>query len=390
MNIPAFSSQAKDRRFLLLSLSGGGYRAALYCAGGLRAFYEAGWLDRQVLISAVSGGAIAAYIWDLFLQAPQAWRQSNSLWPEQRLLDLIARSPRRGGRVRWWLRSRIKPSWWQLFLSQWCDETERLVPRSSEANRDEAAVLIAVLDFELGNILAFNRGTLFQPNREIFRFSALPIGGEVTVSSDTCLAAATAVPYYFPPVPAIIRYPKALRPVATTLVDAGVVDNVGIFPFMPLIRLDNDGKSLIDNRDLWYFLDAGKLSNVPRKAGYIDWGLRPNTDKLRAEDHILRLTGDLAQPIYLGEIVSLVNQRVGIRMRGARLGLLEEDMCYYTERLSSPETLVQFPTMVNRIAREDCLVLLTHGAQCASQFFGANAGRVAKVREACEAITDIC
>jgi len=57
-----------------LALSGGGYRATLFCLGTLWRFNDAGLLSRLDTITSVSGGAIAAgflaYKWDELVFEP--------------------------------------------------------------------------------------------------------------------------------------------------------------------------------------------------------------------------------------------------------------------------------------------------------------------------------
>lgn len=78
----------------LVSLSGGGYRAALFHAGVMRALCTAniltreGFLDRNVVITAVSGGSITAMLWEAFMA-----HGGDGWWPEEALLDLVTEGP---------------------------------------------------------------------------------------------------------------------------------------------------------------------------------------------------------------------------------------------------------------------------------------------------------
>ena len=49
-----------DGKRIGLALSGGGYRAAAYHIGALRALHKLGVLDKVDVISSVSGGSITA------------------------------------------------------------------------------------------------------------------------------------------------------------------------------------------------------------------------------------------------------------------------------------------------------------------------------------------
>ena len=56
----------KDGKKIGLALSGGGYRAAAYHIGTLRALHKLGILDKVDVISSVSGGSIAAVYYALY------------------------------------------------------------------------------------------------------------------------------------------------------------------------------------------------------------------------------------------------------------------------------------------------------------------------------------
>ena len=76
--------------YRLVSLSGGGYRAALYNAGTLRALHAAGLFKpkHSLIVNAVSGGALPAVIWREFLHAG---KRDDEYWPENSLLELLIR-----------------------------------------------------------------------------------------------------------------------------------------------------------------------------------------------------------------------------------------------------------------------------------------------------------
>ena len=94
---------SKDGSFVLISLSGGGYRASLYHSGVLRTLYEAGIFNNygKPIICAVSGGTLPAMLWDLFLRAKKDFQNVNELWPELQLLKLVEKTPRLFGRFNW-------------------------------------------------------------------------------------------------------------------------------------------------------------------------------------------------------------------------------------------------------------------------------------------------
>ncbi len=111
----------------LVSLSGGGYRAALYHAGVLRAlhmhhgFYPdppQGLGPPVTYISAVSGGALPASLWNVALSR-QGLTDMGESWPERKLLDLIGRTPSLGGRLNWLIRRVSLQTSWRSFVAEW-------------------------------------------------------------------------------------------------------------------------------------------------------------------------------------------------------------------------------------------------------------------------------
>src|SRR5947209_5625099 len=97
------------RTYRLVSLSGGGYRAALFHAGVLRVFHSAGLFeqdsDHPVIVNAVSGGSLPTVLWNEYLHVAESEDPENA-WPEEAVLDLVNRTPTFGGRFNWQIRGR--------------------------------------------------------------------------------------------------------------------------------------------------------------------------------------------------------------------------------------------------------------------------------------------
>lgn len=145
----------------LVSLSGGGFRASLYHAGVLRVLHEVGLLVawRQVLVNAVSGGAIPALIWDTYLRSAAIDR----LWPEQALLELVTSVPRLGGRYNWTLRTHNA---WEQFLRRWWRNRTGAVCLADDIS---PITMVELLDYLAGGIFVFCGTHLNKPDREFFK-----------------------------------------------------------------------------------------------------------------------------------------------------------------------------------------------------------------------------
>jgi hypothetical protein len=98
------AAPGKDRGAAMLSLSGGGYRAALFHLGALTRLNELGLLARVDMVGAVSGGSILAAL----LASRVPWPLSGAYrdWPEA-VAEPMRDIARRNARARAFLRSPI-------------------------------------------------------------------------------------------------------------------------------------------------------------------------------------------------------------------------------------------------------------------------------------------
>lgn len=116
-------------RRLLVSLSGGGYRAALFNAGVLRTLNEKKYLDhrhdsgpKNVIVNAVSGGSIPAALWNRFLRSSEYESNPAELLPERELIRLVTTSPALFGRFNWHAKGFVvgaQASWYKHLLRWW-------------------------------------------------------------------------------------------------------------------------------------------------------------------------------------------------------------------------------------------------------------------------------
>jgi hypothetical protein len=238
----------------LVTLSGGGYRAALYHAGVLRALYDSGFLTAddssrvQVIVNAVSGGSIPAVLWDQVINVCPGVLDADPLWPERAVLRLVESSPTYGERFNWLIR-RIHPSLsWRAFLHNWWESVTLELRDSISTEGNWVSFLLAAgglttflvetLDFLTGDVFVFCQGRLSLPDNSFYKDGQTDGWDEsslVRLSVPDALSAATGFAVYFPALALNIRrFAGITGPIE--LMDAGLIDNLGLLPFAPLIE----------------------------------------------------------------------------------------------------------------------------------------------------------
>ncbi|MGE0851992.1 MAG: patatin-like phospholipase family protein [Hyphomicrobiaceae bacterium] len=344
----------------LVSLSGGGFRAALYHAGVMRSLHEAGIVvfdcrSHKVFVNAVSGGAIPALIWDCYLRSNVA----DSLWPEKTLLDLVTSVPRFGGRYNWKIRTTRS---WFNYLAKWW---QRNAPAKVKEESD-TITLVQVLDYLTGGIFVLCGTSMCEPDREFFKTGD---SRNRTISNNDTrisivpfhIAQATAFPGYFP------RWQVAIGSSGKKyeLLDAGLVDNLAAYAFLPFFVPEGPAGPIQDG-SVWFRSNAGAELLVPRNAVSLPWATK--VARLSVLDRLFRYTGDLAQPIYENLITSLVWHHTNLQVTGARIGVLphKEVSWHVTPRFPDPESAARMPTALARTARDDAIAVMLQGAQTAS------------------------
>ena len=388
MNVPSLSQRSPDMTLVLISLSGGGYRASLFHSGVLRVFHEKGILrrstDTMVLLSAVSGGSIPALLWDAYLRTDSTWQKSQPLWPERQLLRLIAKSPSIGaclrkfapyigGMLTWRTRGFFVTNPWHSLLVKWWNEVESSFSRHLDPllkyDDSSLCVLIEAIDFIYGDVWVFNRDSVTVPDRELFKTGANwnTVAG---VSVPLAITAATAVPFYFPPAKVKGRSAVFQKCREMTLVDAGIVDNLGLYPLLPLFKKDTSGRSMISTGDEWYLSDAGRQMVVLDDPLWIS--LKPKTKRLRLKNKIGRVVGQLPQESFVNRMMGFIDVYTPVKASGIKIGSCLEDKkpWWIHPRLPRIDDIARIPTTVNFMPHDEALAILLHGAQSASEWLG--------------------
>jgi hypothetical protein len=346
------------RPLFLVSLSGGGFRAALYHAGVLRALHEAGMLEatrrkRIVFINAVSGGAIPALIWDAFGRAPVGDR----LWPEKLLLDLVTSVPR--GRLNWKVRGSNS---WRKFLISWWDRHTGGIELSDNFG---VTTFVELLDYLTGSIHVACGADLLKPDNELYKtglnFWRFEIAGLTRRSAmPLFMAAATAFPIYFKRWTSVPDKSGKRH----ELLDAGLIDNLGAQAFMPFFGGEAPAWEIQEGSS-WFLSNAGARMAIPSTAATPEW--ETGVGRLSLLDRIFRYTGDLAQPAYERMIMSLVRDHTNFDVYGVRIGTLaEEEPWMRTRSLPDENAVARLPTALSRMKRENAVCVMLQGAQTAS------------------------
>lgn len=392
--------QAYEQQYEVISLSGGGYRAALYNAGVLRAFHAAGKLETSDyhLVNAVSGGAIPAMIWREYMGAARESR--DDLWPELALFDLVLSSPSRGGGFNWhfpWLlysllvaqftgyvcihylgvnlclavgavlcvfliltlRSGLDARRrWHRHLEGWWAR-HRLKPSPLGLN---PFYVVEVLDYLSGSSWMYDNGSLVPATRDNIKtrkpFENIPM------SVPTAIVTATA----FPPLFAGTSIPDERSGKERYLFkDAGVIDNVAMLPLLRIIeRIPPNGKRLGAIKR-WFISDAGAPMAVPSSAALTAAGNTRRVKSVSFISHIFRLAGDLSQPRFVKAITDVLQDYAGIRTTIIGIGVsMPEGEAPWVAALEGEPEPADVGTDLAGMPRHLALRIFGEGAQASS------------------------
>jgi hypothetical protein len=379
--------------FRLVSLSGGGYRAALFHAGVMRALHAAGELDTKryrVAVNAVSGGVVPAMLWRAFLSRDC----DDDLWPERALLDLVTRGPMFPwfGRMGLYFASaRFRDAWFRHVFKWWEQQSSALTFHGlSRLPQDEALVMCELLDFEGAEVWALHRGLLMSPDEELFKYgmskrSFYVYGEEQPTTPAEAIFRATAFPIFFKPWQFSVerghRMNEVLLEGSYHLIDAGLIDNLAMLPFLPLITSKTLWTPQGRAGSSWYVSDAGAPMNFRDEGKHI-MALGRQVVRTTSEDRALRLLGDIGQRLHSGAMYRLIRSgKLVDRLIpfhadtvpeptpiDADGGEYRERPWYVSRNVKSSEAVASLPTSLAPMDRHEALAVLVHGAQLASTF----------------------
>lgn len=234
-------SMGKKGKRIGLALSGGGYRAAAYHLGTLRALHKMDLLDKVDVISSVSGGSIIAAFYLLhkdepFEQVEQSFRKClahSSLWGAILNLAIVFLLPALLGIfVSGWCLLLYLFLYWGFYLipsSKWIAlYYDRLFfgKKKLKDFPDSPIVGINSTNVATGRLFTFSKqdvgGYDYKENgRSIIKGEEIPVS--FAVASSTC------VPSIFSPTIIAKRYYEEGKYKDTLLVDGGLYDNQGTY-----------------------------------------------------------------------------------------------------------------------------------------------------------------
>ena len=353
----------RERQYYLISLSGGGYRAALFHAGVLRAFhafglFREGALERDIIVNSVSGGALPSILWRRYMMSRESYTLEDS-WPENALLDLVCSTPILGGEWNWilrgtgvWARQR-----WEAFLQNWWDKHP--LKYWSYGDGGSPIFLIETLEYLSGKIWLYDGRQFAQASREYFKSGIVFLSHEC--SPMTAVAAATAFPGMFR------GYLFKVQGDDHLLKDAGIIDNLGVLPLLELIKRKPNDRSRLGQIASWFLSDAGRPMAVSLRTGVPIFGQTKTVPKLKLSDRLFRLTGDISQPHFAAALTDLLGDYVDVPV--VAVGL---DQVFRLETPwmlpTHPEnwTPAQVKTSLCGMSRELAISIMSAGAQSAS------------------------
>jgi NTE family protein len=304
-----------------LALSGGGYRAAAFHLGVLRALHARGLLERVAVISAVSGGALLAAAW--VARGPEGFAAF-----EARMRSFLARGLKRRVAL-----AALRP--------------DRLARLLLDPAYSLTEVMAAVLDRELLNGTTLGSLADVAPRLVVnatcvnhgtgFRFTPDRIGDWLVATEDRrvlgafslarAVAASAAFPGGFAPV--VLRGRDVFAgsraaPREILLADGGVDDNLGVQALIAeecseLIVSDGSFPFEADERPLdRYGLPLRRrLATTALLLACVGWGAA----RFNVPAWLLALAGLLAVAVLL-RLRLAVALFGGVMMRGQRRGLL--------------------------------------------------------------------
>lgn len=248
-----------------LCLSGGGFRAAIYALGVLRYLAEADRLRQVQVVSAVSGGSVAAAVLADRWPELDAGGFTADVFDEQvsgPFLDVVTSKNLRNRGVGRWAVTRLAPRRRRLGSALGVTMARHLLRAQRVADLpDGVQVILTSTDLASGR--AFRVSQRFIGGWE-FGYTETP----PTLSVSSAIAASTAVPFMFPPVH-LRTEDLGLRnaPPELSLVDGGVYDNLGLEWFQGWDRGRPEGAR---SCDFTIAVDAsGPLRPLARRYG---WG----------------------------------------------------------------------------------------------------------------------
>lgn len=278
----------KDNNCIGLALSGGGYRAAAYHLGTLRALYKLGVLDKIDTISSVSGGSIVSAYYLLhvgdFKNFDEKFYKKLGCGVMHlaflNVLLVLGIFAALGFFVNPWLSLLIIPSFWffcyKMFPLSWLVELQYrwlfFGNKTLSDLPDKPSLVINTTDVAQGCLFKFSKNRAWGYNYQNRMMHDDDFTG-INFPISTAVMASTCVPFAFTPLRMPAKYRKKKSATCPLLVDGGLYDNQGVHELgengdhsAKYIIVSNAGNSELDDKRIWNVVKMlVKTSNILMK-----------------------------------------------------------------------------------------------------------------------------
>ena len=260
----------KDNNCIGLALSGGGYRAAAYHLGTLRALYKLGLLNKIDTISSVSGGSIVSAYYLLHLGDfknfdERFYKKLGCGVMHLAFLDILlvlGIFAALGFLVSPWLSLLIIPSFWffcyKMFPLSWLVELQYrwlfFGNKTLSDLPDKPSLVINTTDVAQGCLFKFSKNRAWGYNYQNRMMQDDDFTG-INFPISTAVMASSCVPFAFTPLRMPEKYRKKKNATCPLLVDGGLYDNQGVHELgengdycAKYIIVSNAGNSELDDK----------------------------------------------------------------------------------------------------------------------------------------------
>lgn len=278
----------EDKIKIGLALSGGGYRAAAYHLGTLRALYKLGVLDMIDTISSVSGGSIASAYYLLhngdFKNFDERFYKKLGCGVMHlaflNILLVFGMFAALGFLFSPWLSLLIVPSFWffcyKMFPLRWLVELQYrwlfFGNKTLSDLPDKPSLVINTTDVAQGCLFKFSKNRAWGYNYQNRMMHDDAFTG-VNFPISTAVMASSCVPFAFAPLRMPEKFRKKKTATCPLLVDGGLYDNQGVHELgeygdhsEKYIIVSNAGNTELDDKSIQnIFKMLVKTSNILMK-----------------------------------------------------------------------------------------------------------------------------
>lgn len=262
-----------DGKKIGLALSGGGYRAAAYHLGTLRALHKLGVLDKVDVISSVSGGSITSAYYvlykDNFKDFDESFYKKLSFGVMHLaftdVILVVCVFIMLSYLISPWLLLSILPSFWFfcyiMFPLSWLVRLQYdwlfFGKKTLSDLPDTPTLVINTTDVAQGSLFKFSKNRAWGYNYQNRHMQDDDFTG-VNFPVSSAVMASSCVPFAFTPLRMPEKYRKKKTATCPLLVDGGLYDNQGVHELgengehsAKYIIVSNAGNTELSDRHIW-------------------------------------------------------------------------------------------------------------------------------------------